>query len=499
MTIASVTSIVNGVVGDFLEESGNELATQMAFHNLKDGQPLSLVSIAQSIAASNCKRISILLHGLVADEVSWKFSSGDYSDEILDYGSLLQRDLPEDVMPLYLRYNTGLHISTNGCNFSQLMESLYQIIVRLNNERNDGSSTKHFVFVCHSMGGLVARSATYHAQQQGLHWVHMVQHIIFLGTPHGGSYWEKAGNVVHSALDAVPRPVTKLLANIANLRSDGIKDLRYGYILEEDWKDREESAGSEGNGQSNTSGTDKPKTQPTVVDLLEWISYHFVTGTVTSNSNHPLSLVFGDGLVSKASSRGRSLENEEESMEHSMKRQGSFREFAGVNHNGLQTNMQVYNQILAWIKQSSPERDNAVDHISSSIGRREGLLDQCQYLDDQSVQQLPGKWEKYSGACSLLQVAVDKGATAVQNVQEHIADEVYRVVGKIAPIAPVVTRIHKIHHLVCNAVFDVIRAVNHSSTESFKLVFRYMNTSEKCNGPFCEESSYATSRQRKDR
>ena len=79
------------------------------------------------------------------------------------------------------------------------------------------------------MGGLVIRSATQYALRHDANWIYSTNRIIFLGTPHQGSYWECAGNILTCALDFVH--YTKPVAKMAKIRSQGIKDLRYGYLL----------------------------------------------------------------------------------------------------------------------------------------------------------------------------------------------------------------------------------------------------------------------------
>jgi hypothetical protein len=51
----------------------------------------------------------VLLHGLCMNDLQWRRAGHDH-------GRALARDL--DYTPVYLRYNSGLHISTNGRRFS---------------------------------------------------------------------------------------------------------------------------------------------------------------------------------------------------------------------------------------------------------------------------------------------------------------------------------------------------------------------------------------------
>ena len=62
-----------------------------------------------------------------------------------------------------------------------------------------------------------------------------VRHVFTLGTPHRGAPLEQAANVACSALSLLPE--TRGFATPLKVRSAGIKDLRYGYLLDEDWRD----------------------------------------------------------------------------------------------------------------------------------------------------------------------------------------------------------------------------------------------------------------------
>ena len=125
--------------------------------------------------------------------------------------------------PIYLHYNSGLSVSTNGRILAQLMERLYDAwpvpIERL-------------VMFGHSMGGLVARSAIHHGaliQRGGLRWPARVDDLVTLGTPHQGAALERAGHGVDLLLSAAPYAAP--LARLSQLRSAGINDLRLGNIL----------------------------------------------------------------------------------------------------------------------------------------------------------------------------------------------------------------------------------------------------------------------------
>src|SRR4029453_3460663 len=93
-----------------------------------------------------------------------------------DHGAALARDLA--YTPVYLHYNSGLHVSTNGQAFAERLEVLLQ--------QWPGPVTE-LVLIGHSMGGLVARSACHYGTLASHGWLRRLARLRFLGTPHPGA------------------------------------------------------------------------------------------------------------------------------------------------------------------------------------------------------------------------------------------------------------------------------------------------------------------------
>lgn len=72
--------------------------------------------------------------------------------------------------PIYLHYNTGLHISTNGRDFALLMEVLLH---------EWPHPIEQLTVLGHSMGGLVARSACHYASLARHAWAKRLDHCSF--------------------------------------------------------------------------------------------------------------------------------------------------------------------------------------------------------------------------------------------------------------------------------------------------------------------------------
>ena len=189
----ALRAALNGVLGDHLVATGNPLAIPM--HVRHNGQFLRLE--AESLAAGvprPSSRLAVLVHGLALNDQHWNRKGHDH-------GAALARDL--GYTPVYLHYNTGLHISVNGRAFAELLDSLIA---------QWPTAVEEVVIIGHSMGGLVARSACHYAVVAGREWTRLLGKLIFLGTPHHGAPLERGGQWVDLAIGKSPytEPFTRL-------------------------------------------------------------------------------------------------------------------------------------------------------------------------------------------------------------------------------------------------------------------------------------------------
>jgi len=210
----AVLAALNGVVGDHLVEVNNPMAINMHFR--KAGQVLEMNRQALAEAYPTAGRILVLVHGLCMNDQQWLRHGHDH-------GAALADEL--GYTPVYLHYNSGLHISSNGTAFAALLEELLS---------NWPAPVEELVIVAHSMGGLVTRSACLTAEQNELSWLGFLRKIVFLGTPHSGSPLERGGNRLGRLLEAIPYSAP--IGRMGKLRSAGITDLRHGSLLDSDWQ-----------------------------------------------------------------------------------------------------------------------------------------------------------------------------------------------------------------------------------------------------------------------
>ncbi|MGA2209158.1 MAG: alpha/beta fold hydrolase [Acidimicrobiales bacterium] len=314
-----IVAALNGLWGDTMARSYPELSVNMAV--VTDGSEVAMTPETLEEAFPRASgRMAVFVHGLCETDESWRRNAADhYGDTSATYGSMLQRDL--GYTPVFLRYNTGLHVSDNGRQLAALLDALaaaWPVPVG------------EIVLVGHSMGGLVARSACHYAERDGRPWTRLVTHVFCLGTPHLGAPLEKG---VHAASRLAGRlPETRPIAKVLKARSDGVKDLRFGACVEDDW------LGEEAAGLWDDPCTDVP--------FLAGAAYYFVGVSVTNDSTHPLGALVGDLLVRfpSASGRGRRRTIPFEV--------GHGRHIGGLHHLDLLNHPAVYEQLHDWLASS---------------------------------------------------------------------------------------------------------------------------------------------------
>lgn len=271
----AVLAALNGVLGDRLEAGGNPLAIAMRVWH--DGAPLARDRAALESALPAARaRVLLLVHGLCMSPLQWQRTREDASR--FDLGAALAAE--GGFSPIYLQYNSGLHVSTNGRRFAELLQEL---------QAAWPTRVEELVIVGHSMGGLVARSAVHQANALGLTWPRRLKAMVFLGTPHHGAPLERGGHWIERLLGA--SPYTAALARLAKLRSAGITDLRHGSLLE-----------------SDGSGTDRfahGHDTRSKVALPTGVACYAVAGSLGREAGAVPEKAFGDGLVPIASALGR--------------------------------------------------------------------------------------------------------------------------------------------------------------------------------------------------
>ncbi|MBK8015194.1 MAG: alpha/beta hydrolase [Deltaproteobacteria bacterium] len=269
-------SILNAIVGDYLEQTDNGLAIEMAYYARGKALELTKDALRDALLASATDKVCVLVHGMACNESCWFFPGQPETS----YGTLLQQDF--GYTPLSLRYNSGRHISDNGKAFAGLLEKLSQAYPM---------PIKELVLIGHSMGGLLIRSACHYGEAQKHQWPRLLRAAFYLGSPHLGAPLEKLGGALSIAMHVVNEPVTRLVRKVVNLRSRGIKDLRHANLVDEDWL----------GGDPDTSLGNRR----VYVPLQRNVQHYVVAGTLAKDERHLISQLFGDAVVRVASATGQ--------------------------------------------------------------------------------------------------------------------------------------------------------------------------------------------------
>ncbi|MGY6587723.1 MAG: lipase family alpha/beta hydrolase [Wenzhouxiangella sp.] len=265
-------SVLNGVMGEYLDERDNPLAITMRLSLA--GQPVDWQQglVGPQLSAAR-RRVLVSLHGLCMNESCW-FS--DWAEQNLP----LALAESHGFTPIFVRYNTGRHISDNGAELADYLDRLRQIWPVALDE---------IVLLGHSMGGLVARSACHHAERVALPWLNDLSAIVTLGSPHHGAPLERIGVQAHRLLGL--SPYSAPFARLGRLRSAGITDLRFGNVCPEDWQ-----------GQDRFHPNPDAR-QP--APLVDHVRAFAVAATLDRRADSLRSRTLGDGLVPVASALGQ--------------------------------------------------------------------------------------------------------------------------------------------------------------------------------------------------
>jgi hypothetical protein len=314
----AIVAALNGVLGDHLAATANPLAIRMALRH--EGRALALERAALAAALPHAgAKLLVLIHGLCMNDLQWRRQAGTAAEpRTHDHGAALAQSL--GFTPVYLHYDSGLHVSTNGRALAAQLELLLH---------EWPHPLERFAIVGHSMGGLLARSALRYGREAGHHWPDRLDDLACLGTPHHGAPLERAGQGIDLLLSATP--YAGPFGRLAKLRSAGITDLRHGNLLDDDWAggDRFERA------------TDRRVPVP----LPAGPRCYAIAGTTGAQAGDLKDKLLGDGLVPLASALGR----------HRLARRtlkfppAHQRTFTGVNHMQLLSSADVFEQLRAWL------------------------------------------------------------------------------------------------------------------------------------------------------
>jgi pimeloyl-ACP methyl ester carboxylesterase len=255
--------------------------------------------------------LAVFVHGLGETEHSWTLGAREHGTT---YGTRLAEDF--GYTPIFLRYNTSRHVSDNGVELSRLLTRLV-----------DGwpVPVTEILVVGHSMGGLVTRAACHVGTEASAPWLPLLRDVVYLGSPHTGAVLARGARALSWALGHLPE--TSGYAAFID-QSPGIRDLRFGYVLEADWAD------CDGGGCQQDHGNEVP--------LLDTANHYVVSATLFGHERSGTGRTIGDLLVTPASAHGRHRRRT-----HLRFRAGANR--TGLTHLHLLNDLGVYELMRGWL------------------------------------------------------------------------------------------------------------------------------------------------------
>ena len=315
----AVLAALNGVLGDRLQSFGNPLAQAMELRQGGQTLPLVPAALKAQLGEQASPHLLLLAHGLCMNDTQWRRSGHDH-------GEVLAQAL--GCTPVYLRYNSGLHTSTNGHQLALLLERLVAAWP---------VPLERITIVGHSMGGLVARSAVQVAREAGQRWPGLLRELVFLGTPHHGAPLERAGHGVDLLLALSPH--TAPFARLGKIRSAGITDLRHGHVLDADWEGRDRF--------------ESPDDHRVPLPLPEGVACFAVAATLAGQRGLLADRLTGDGLVPLHSALGQ----HEDPARRLVFAKGTQHIVYRTGHLDLLSSDKVVAQVLAWLRPAPAVED----------------------------------------------------------------------------------------------------------------------------------------------
>jgi len=313
----ALVGAMNGLIGDHLQATSNPLAIPMQLRRDGRALPMQRDALARALPGAS-GRIVVLVHGLCMGDLQWRRDGHDH-------GAALAA--ATDFTPVYLNYNSGLHISSNGREFARQLEALVAAWP---------VEVSELAIIGYSMGGLLARSACEHARVERHAWLRRLRNIIFLGTPHAGSSLERTGNRLDAILGA--SPYTIALSRLGKVRSAGITDLGHASLSDSDWQSRDRFA---------------PQLPAHArVPLPRGVRCHAIAGSLSCETRSSGAPLVGDGLVPLDSALGIHADP----ARHLRLPESRKVIVRGTGHLGLLDSREVHEEIVARLRATAKTR-----------------------------------------------------------------------------------------------------------------------------------------------
>ncbi len=346
----------NGLIGSNMPEKLNYPAELGFRYQGKNVTYTELASILNKQQGRKTQDLMVFIHGLMVDDSCW------YGINFNMPGAF-ENNFGISTVNIY--YNTGRHVWQNGRDLALALENLYGNL-------QDPNLKLHMVGF--SMGGLVTHSTLSYAYENNFNFINQVDKVFLIATPHRGAPLEQIAQGMRLLLNELPeylpfkfvgKGLKKIFQNIkindrsylspvgdtsdffirelpsfyirlpgyiVDFRSEGILDLRYGYISEEESRQDQEEGG--------VKSCKKP------IPALPWIRYYALTGSIFNLSAEDPSTLSNDGMVTSASAANIGPDDNFYFVENHR-----YKRLPGLNHFVLPYSAKVYEVLSRWFEE----------------------------------------------------------------------------------------------------------------------------------------------------
>jgi len=346
----------NGLLGSKIPEKLSypaELGFRYQGENVSSSE---LAYILNKQKGRKKQELMVFTHGLMVDDTCW------YGINFSMPGAF-ESNFGISTVNIY--YNTGRHIWQNGRDLALALENLYN---------NLPDTTLKLHMVGFSMGGLVTHSALSYAYENNFNFINHLDKVFLIATPHRGAPLEKIAQGLRLFLDELPeylpikyvgKGLKKIFQNIkiddktslspvgdtsdffirelpsfyirlpgyiVDFRSEGILDLRHGYISEEESRQDKEGGGL--------------KSYKKPIPALPWVRYYAVTGSIFNLSTEDPSTLSNDGMLTSASAANIGPDDNFFFVENNR-----YKRLPGLSHFVLPYSSKVYEVLSRWFKE----------------------------------------------------------------------------------------------------------------------------------------------------
>ncbi|MFT6264264.1 MAG: pimeloyl-ACP methyl ester carboxylesterase [Oleiphilaceae bacterium] len=418
-------SILNSMIGEYLEKEKNPLAIQMGFYHRS--KKLSLdTPLTQQLNAPLSNKVVILVHGLTQLETVWDFPKSGSSNELIinhyigaffdtpkdsgkeDYGSKLQEEF--GYTPFYLRYNTGLSLEKNGRNFAAQLSKLF---------RSYPIAINELMLIGFSMGGTLLRHAQYSAQNNQFQWLSILSKCIYLGSPNESSPLDRMGYISRDILRRFPMRWINLWADRIGHRSNRLQSLKQGMKLLNESQDRVVEG----------------------VSYAESSRHYFIKSGINVDEQGVLSRVLGDTLVAE----NRSIFSSAPANSQTARIEGLSYDYS-IAHSD-----RVYHLLAAWTKEAE---------LCDQKPSAEALVRYSSVQEPSMVEAIPldsPKQRLVAGVVDFLGSAYEKTLETVETMHYSITEEPFYLAQKLPIVSQIAKPVQAAHRNVLNNLYRSLR------------------------------------------